>query len=186
MYLRHLARHLDRKRFNLTFLCLSTGGAELAADLNALPATRAFYWPMERFRINPFTDTLVLGRLLRFLRRERFALIHAHGSKAGFLARLAARPYGVPVVYSPHGFVFSTQRPAWQIHLYAALERLAARTMTARVLTVSHAEREDALRHGIGTPELFITVHNGIDIRRFNGLSPSEREARRGWAAWDD
>lgn len=40
---------------------------------------------------HPWRDVLALWRLFRIMRNERFDLVHAHGTKAGLLGRLAAR-----------------------------------------------------------------------------------------------
>jgi hypothetical protein len=49
---------------------------------------------LERFReiISPRDDLLVLARLVRLIRRERFSVVHTHSTKAGFLGRVAAWP----------------------------------------------------------------------------------------------
>ena len=166
-YMRWLASGLDLSRFHLTFVCLSEGSAELAAELACPPEITTISWPMNRFKINPLTDMLVILRLFRLLRSQKFDLIHAHGSKAGFLARVAAFGSGIPVVYSPHGFAFDAGNVSSSVgSLYALVEKIMAR-FTAQIITVSDAERKSALARGIGGPDLFTTIHSGIDVKQF-------------------
>ena len=128
----------------------------------------ALAWQMNRYKINPFTDAQVILRLARLIRRERFDLVHTHGSKAGFIARVAAIGSRVPVVYSPHNFAFHEGVPRWQAHIFAFVEKLAARFLTTKIITVSNAEQEMARQFGVGTPDLFATVHSGVNLSTFS------------------
>ncbi|MCL4370897.1 MAG: glycosyltransferase, partial [Chloroflexi bacterium] len=72
---------------------------------------RQHFVPMRR-AISPAADARCLLQLVLLMRRGRYDLVHAHSSKAGILARLAARIAGVrSVVYTPHGFYFLNQPP---------------------------------------------------------------------------
>ncbi len=56
--------------------------------------------------------------LYNALRRERPALVHTHGYKAGVIGRLAARAAGVPVVSTFH----SGERSGWPVGAYERLD----------------------------------------------------------------
>lgn len=176
--MRWLASGLDLNRFQLTFACLSEGGSELAAELSRPPDIETLSWPMNRFSIDPATDALIILHLFRLVRSRKFALIHAHGSKAGFLARISAAGSGIPVVYSPHGFAFNAGNVSRLVaFIYAWVEKLVANWLTARIITVSDAERRSALSRGVGKPELFTTIHSGIELKHFD--RPVDRHALR-------
>jgi glycosyltransferase involved in cell wall biosynthesis len=162
-YLRWLAQGLDIERFQLTFACLSENGRELAEELGSIKDIRAMSWPMNRFKVDPFSDLLLTIKISRLIRAEKFDLVHAHGSKAGFLARVAAIGTGVPVVYSPHCFSFHYGVNPLTANLLAALERFAAKFLTAKIITVADGEQTLARHFRVGFPELFVTVHSGID-----------------------
>jgi glycosyltransferase involved in cell wall biosynthesis len=177
-YMRWLASGLDLNRFQLTFVCLSEGGSDLAAELSHPPDIETLSWPMNRFRINPVTDAIIILRLFRLIRSQKYDLIHAHGSKAGFLARISAAGSGVPVIYSPHGFAFDAGNVSRFVKIiYALVEKLVANSLTARIITVSEAEQKSALAHGIGSPELFTIVHSGIESKHFD--IPADRDSLR-------
>jgi glycosyltransferase involved in cell wall biosynthesis len=180
-YMRWLADGFDRSRFALTFACLSSGAAALADELSQRAGVTAYGWPMDRYKINPFTDAQVIVRLARLIRRERFDLVHAHGSKAGFIARVAAIGSRVPVVYSPHNFSFHAGVPRWQANIFAFVERLTARFLTAKIITVSDGEQEMARQFGVGKPDLFVTVHSGVDLSAFSRrVEPSQQKTALG------
>ncbi|MBI5943583.1 MAG: glycosyltransferase family 4 protein [Chloroflexi bacterium] len=162
-YLRWLARGMDLERFQLTFACLSENGMELAEELGSINGIRALSWPMNRFKVDLFSDFILTVKIARLLRAEKFDVVHAHGSKAGFLTRVAAIGSGLPLIYSPHCFSFHAGVKPITANILAALERFAARFLTTRILTVSDGEQTLARQYRVGHPKLFVTVHSGID-----------------------
>jgi len=169
-YLRWLARGLDLERFQLTFACLSEMGMELAEELNSIKGIRALSWPMNRFKVDVLSDFILTIKIARLLRAEKFDVVHAHGSKAGFLTRMAAIGSDLPVIYSPHCFSFHDGVNPFAANILAALERFAARFLTTRILTVADGEQTLARRYHVGWPELFVTVHSGIDPAAYTAV----------------
>ncbi|MDR7521398.1 MAG: glycosyltransferase [Armatimonadota bacterium] len=108
-------------------------------------------------------DLRTLWRLVRWMRRERFAIVHCHSTKAGLLGRFAARLAGVPVVlFTVHGWPFAGWwHPAMRVAV-ALAERIAARLSTF-VICVSEHDRGKALRMGIGGPDRLVVIRNGVD-----------------------
>lgn len=129
--------------------------ADLGVERVATGASRA---PSTR-------DLIDLARLLPLVRRAD--VVHAHSSKSGMVARLASRMTGrtAHCVFTPHGWSF------WALEGRASaaavsLERAAAR-WCGRIITVSAYERDAALGLGIGAPDQFRVVANGVDEERF-------------------
>jgi glycosyltransferase involved in cell wall biosynthesis len=112
-------------------------------------------------------DTLDLPLLVRLVRRAD--VVHAHASKAGFLTRLAAALTGhrSRTVFSPHAWSFWSATGGRR-RFYAELERASAR-WCRWIVAVSFAERDAGLRTGVGTPEQYRVIQNGIDLQRFDG-----------------
>uniref|UniRef100_Q01WZ9 Glycosyl transferase, group 1 n=1 Tax=Solibacter usitatus (strain Ellin6076) TaxID=234267 RepID=Q01WZ9_SOLUE len=134
-----------------------------------------------RREIRPVWDLGGLARLTRFLRTERYQIVHTHTSKAGFVGRLAARLAGVPViVHTAHGFAFHEQSPASVRRVYTALERLATRWCD-RVISVSEFHRTWAIELGMCTPEQIMAIPNGItDISRSREIAVAELRREMG------
>jgi glycosyltransferase involved in cell wall biosynthesis len=110
-------------------------------------------------------------------------IIHAHSSKAGLLATLAARIAGVrKIIFTAHGWAFNETRPLWQKAVFAIFHVVtvyAAHT----VICVSKAVERDIV--WVPCPrKKFIVIHNGIsDIElksksaARNILAPSTTES---------
>ena len=112
---------------------------------------------------HPWRDVAALWRLFRIIRRERFDLVHAHGTKAGLLGRVAARIAGVPVVlFTAHGWAFTDGRAGWKRALLARMERLAARWSTA-IVCVSEHDRRLAEQFGVGGQTKLVLIRNAIE-----------------------
>ncbi|MFF2361123.1 glycosyltransferase [Streptomyces sp. NPDC058122] len=88
---------------------------------------RTLETPGFRHALGP-ADVLVLGRLVRLIRRERFTVVHTHSVKGGSLGRVAARLCRAPVVvHTLDGRSFHpyTARPGHPVH--RGLERVTRR-----------------------------------------------------------
>jgi glycosyltransferase involved in cell wall biosynthesis len=166
MYTRRLVSGFDKSRYRFTVACLAEGSDEMAADLNKINGVSAISIPMKD-KIAPLADILVCLKLSKLIRSEKFDLIHAHTSKPGFFARLAAIGMDIPVIYRPASFAFHENAPRSQAVFYAFLERMAARYLTDRIMLVCNGERELARRYSVGSDNQFVTIHTGIDLKPF-------------------
>jgi glycosyltransferase involved in cell wall biosynthesis len=107
----------------------------------------------------PSSDARVLRRLVPFLRRQRYDLIHCHSSKAGASGRVAAALSRTPVVYSPHGFAFKAGHPLLRASFHVIERGLAP--LSRRIVCVSEDERRLAVGAGLGGRDRLRVVHNG-------------------------
>lgn len=111
--------------------------------------------------INPIKDAIALVETNKLIAKVNPDLIHAHTSKAGLIARLAARMRRVPCVFTAHTWSFADGIERTQQWISRPLERLAARA-GGPIITVSEANRLAAIQAGIATPEGLITIWNGM------------------------
>ena len=173
-YVRSVVSGLDKNRFFITVACLSEGGEKFSAELRDTYGVEAFSMAMDRYKVNPLTDLLVLLKLSRRIRLGKYQIIHAHASKPGFLARFAAIGTGIPVIYSPHNFAFHEGSNKIAAMIVVVMERLAA-LITTRIVAVTSHERELALSYGVGKKELYSVVLTGIDPQPFTPIAELEK-----------
>ncbi|MBI5231246.1 MAG: glycosyltransferase family 4 protein [Coriobacteriales bacterium] len=127
--------------------------------------------------LSPPKDWAAVRALRAIIDRGDFDVVHAHGFKAGLVARLAARRTGVPVVVTAHNHVlrradFSPRRKA----IYRRAERSLA-PLVARWIAVSDSVRSELLDDYGLPPERVARVRNGIDLASF--LERRDRAAAR-------
>lgn len=111
--------------------------------------------------ISPWKDLRALCEIADVIREEAPDLVHAHTSKAGLLARLAAYRTGVPAVFTAHTWGFADGVPIRHRLLAVPLERLAAR-LGGKIITVSQANTDLALRRKIAPSDSLVRIWNGV------------------------
>jgi glycosyltransferase involved in cell wall biosynthesis len=117
--------------------------------------------PMRR-GIHPLADARALITLAWLLARQRFDIVHTHGSKAGALGRMAAALVGRPVrLHSPHCFAFLRNGRCFTRFAYLELERLLGR-LTSELIAVAPSEAWIATQRRIVPPARCRIVPNAL------------------------
>lgn len=180
-------RGLDRRRFQCELLygrtALLPAVAVALRDELGLPLREV---PRLLRRVAPAQDSLALAHLWRYIRRGRFALVHTHSSKAGFLGRVAAGLAGVPrIVHTPHGHIFDGYFGPLATGIFIRLERWAAR-FTDRIITLTDQEQRDHLARGVGRPGQFVTIPSGVDLKALPRPGETRAAVRKAMGVADD
>lgn len=130
------------------------------------------------------SDVGYLLKIRRYIRRNGvFDIVHAHSSKAGALARVAALGTGAASVYTPHAIrtMDPTLHPALH-QFYRLIEVALARSTTDAIIAVSEAERQHIIALGVAAEKIHV-IPNGIPampdvdrpkLRSSLGLSPQD------------
>jgi glycosyltransferase involved in cell wall biosynthesis len=111
--------------------------------------------------LNPARDLRGVLELSRLITRSGPDLIHAHSSKAGLLARIAASIHKVPCVFTAHGWGFSEGVPNSRKWIVLSTEWFAGK-LGGTTIAVSDFDRNLALRYRITPPSRIVTIVNGI------------------------
>jgi glycosyltransferase involved in cell wall biosynthesis len=156
-----LVSALDPGRFAIDVACPE--GSTLWRGLEAMP--RVSRHPIVGEREPSPADAASLARLVGLAGRAD--IVHGHSSKAGFLARLAARLRGRrdTCLFTPHGWSFWSAGGR-RADAYLTLERRAAHWCSA-ILAVSTHERDAGLAAGVGRRAQYRVIPNGVDLERF-------------------
>lgn len=153
------ARRIDRRRFDLHFVSLTTRGS-LASKISDLG------WPVTALNQPEGLRPRTIWNLIRFFRRQRCDVLHTHDDKPLVYAAPAARLAGVPrTIHSHHhGPVDYIQRR--QLFLLRCVA-----VLPDRFVCVSRDSMRYLASQGVGTRRL-LTVHNGIDLDIFPYRTP--------------
>ena len=151
------ADHLTRRGHRVRVAGPSGSGIEREARRRGLPFLAA--------PIRSVADPLALLRIFRLLRRERPAILHTHSSKDSWLAGLAGKGAGVPVIFRTRHVSIPVRahrlNPVYQI--------------PDRILVTASATREHLVSRCGVPPGRVITLPTGVDLGRF-GPHVSGRE----------
>lgn len=178
-HLRYLATRLDPGRFEVSVICSLQRDPAYGQVLQQMrdAGVRVEIVPMVR-EVSPLADWRAYWEIRRLVRRLKPDIVHAHSSKAGFLARMAAHSLGVrATLYTPHCFAFQMEADPLRLTAYRRLERMAGK-WTTRLIAVSSEERKLAVKARICPEERVTVLFNGLDLHELDDQLPRE-QARR-------
>lgn len=107
-----------------------------------------------------FSPKVILN-IARKLKERRFSLLHTHDYKANLFGLIAASLVKMPPVATVHLHDLSTN----SLKLYRLLD-LVTLHFFPRVITVAEAIRQELIAGGL-PPDKVVTIHNGIEGRKF-------------------
>lgn len=143
----------------------------LLNDLSAHAALGIHRYPMPRlFGRGDLTTPLAVSGLAQRLQVD---VIHGHGAKGGFYARLAK--FGrtkAPVFYTPHGGVLHYPKSSASGRLFHRLERMLMTKTSAIIFESAYARKTYA--ELIGAPRCRTEIiHNGLRPEEFVPVIPA-------------
>ena len=124
--------------------------------------------------IEPSSDIKVERTLRRIIKQLKPDIVYAHSSKAGAFARIADLGLNNRVIYNPHGWAFNMQQAAKKRELYKWVEKISAH-FCDKIVCISDAEKESALREKICKPSKLQVIYNGIDLEEIEKTAPMSR-----------
>lgn len=124
--------------------------------------------------IEPSSDIKVERTLRRIIKQLKPNIVYAHSSKAGAFARIADLGLNNKVIYNPHGWAFNMQQSAKKKKMYKWVEKISAH-FCDKIVCISDAERESALREKICKPSKLQVIYNGIDLEEIEKTTPMSR-----------
>ena len=119
-----------------------------------------------RGRLSPWTILALRRALIRF----QPALVHAHGSRAGFQTACALLGTDLRFVYTVRGYHF-LGKPRWLRGLAALAESWASHRATVTVHVCEH-DRRVALQRGLLPRRDGHVVHNGVRLEDYGCYPP--------------
>lgn len=161
-HMRLLLNVLSNEGYDVTLICSCERTPDFRHDMDAYRAQgiRVVEIPMKR-RIAPLADVAAFVRIWLHLAGNSYDVLHAHSSKAGVLARVAAKLARVPVVlYTPHAFSFLNRS---RLRSWTELVERCLGRWTHRLVAVSPSEAKTAVDRRIIDQERVVTIPNAIE-----------------------
>jgi glycosyltransferase involved in cell wall biosynthesis len=139
---------------------------------------RAMGIPHETLYVNSVRPALIvnpvvnLAQAVRFVRKQRFDLIHSHGYRADAFAFAVSKLFGLPIVSTAHGFISTDHR----LRFYNALDVRVLRFFT-RVIAVSATMKDDLVASGVDARRVDV-VTNAVENPATAERDSSRRQTR--------
>ena len=161
------ARKLNKKRFNLNFVCPSEGNLT---------------FELRRLNIEPIiidvrkkSNLKAIPRLIRIIKDQGIDIVHTHGLRGAFFGHLAAKVAGAPIILSTiHDLIYTHQKfSTRKARSYILLIKLTT-ALADKVIAVSEKVKQDLIVKGGVKLDKLITIHNGIDLDEFRAARDRE------------
>ena len=138
---------------------------------------RVIHTPFLVRELDLINDAKALSFIYKFLKQEKFDVVHTHASKAGILGRIAARWAKTPVVvHTVHGQPFHVSEKPWKNFIYKASEWFAA-FFCDRIYAVAQAMIDQCVAAKIAPRNKYMVVYSGMDIDNFLNSKYDEKLA---------
>jgi glycosyltransferase involved in cell wall biosynthesis len=123
--------------------------------------------PPLRRNIHPWLDLKSLILLYKLIKKENYDIVHTHSTKAGILARIAAKIAGVPIIiHTIHGLPFFPYQHKFMNFGAVNLERLVA-PFTDKIITVCDNMAKKAHKAKVAPMKKFFTIYSGMELDEF-------------------
>lgn len=91
-------------------------------------------------------------------------IVYAHSSIAGAITRMACVGLKTKVIYNPHGWSFNMESD--KKNIFIVLEKVMSR-FCDKIICISDAEKESALKYKICKKSKLCVIYNGIDVDEY-------------------
>ena len=128
--------------------------------------------------LHPIKDFITIFKLYRYIKKEKFDIVHSHTSKGGFVGRISARLGGAKaVVHTVQGFAFHEHSGKLVTPFYTILERFAGWFCDTIIFVNTH-DPEMATKKRIIPKEKSVLIYNGIAPEKVQVSEEKRQEAR--------
>ena len=173
----NILSRLSKEKYDISLITCTKG--LLRSDFENLKKVKCHFLPSLHRPINPLLDIWAFIQIYFIFKRNKFAIVHTHSSKAGIIGRWAARFARVQVIiHTVHGWSFNECQNLIRRKIFISLERITAR-FTTKIICVCKKDIETALKHGIAKKDKFALIKYGIPILEIRGASIDFEKKRR-------
>lgn len=139
--------------------------------LELIDEARRYDLPFFVFRSEGRLDFGAVRRMCKYIESEGIDIVHSHNIKANFLAALACRKAGIPLVVTNHNWT----KGGGKLALYEYIDVFVMRHFAQRIIAVSEGVRHDMMRKGIPEKKIRLII-NGVEKELLNGEALKKEE----------
>ena len=118
-------------------------------------------------KIDPKQDLFSINRVRSLIKKYKPDIVYGHSSKAGAISRIANMGLHSKCIYNPHGWAFNMRQSKKKKQMYIMIEKMLA-PLCQKIVCISDAEKESALRYKICSAKKLQVIYNGIDFEEFD------------------
>jgi len=168
-YVETLLKYTDGNQIENIVVCSQRYNSEKISQF-----TKKIYHVDMVHKPNAVKDLLTIKKLKNIISINKPDIVYAHSTKAGFWARIVGISSGCKIIYNPHGWAFNMQQSTKKKKLYKWVEKILAH-FCDKIVCISDAEKESALREKICKPSKLQVIYNGIDLEEIKNTVPKTR-----------
>lgn len=122
-----------------------------------------YHLPFPRGRGKLRTNFLIIRKLNKLVKKEKYNMIHTNSPLASALIRVVARKNSVPVLYTVHGFQFFSGSNLKDWLIYYPIERFLAHWTTA-LITINQEDYQRAKK--MHYRKVYLIPGVGVDVNK--------------------
>lgn len=168
-YLKTLFKYMDRSKIENILICSQNFNASdyvsLVDHIEQIHMTHDI----------AFSENLkTVKKIRKYIEQYKPDVVYGHSSMAGAFLRMADFGLYNKVLYNPHGWSFNMRTSEKKKKAYKLIERILA-PYTDKIICISEAEKQTALREKICKADKLRVINNGIDLEEINSTPAMKR-----------
>lgn len=161
-YLKLFFNHINKDEYEVYLACPSYGPMKKEIEDMGVKV-----YPLEMTREISLKDDLnSFMEMKKLIKRVNPDIVHLHSSKAGVLGKIASYLNKIPCIYNAHGWSFSMNVSDKKKKVYSLIEKYTS-LFCDKIVNISEYEHNLAKQYNIASDKKMITIHNGIDIEKY-------------------
>lgn len=137
-------------------------------------------FPNLRRKISPLWDLVITFQLFKFIKKNKFDIVHTHSAKAGVVGRIAAWLAKTPIViHHNHGNPFHRFQNWFVRELFKSIEKFAS-LFCIKIVSVTYTIVDEMVANKIAPREKFRVIRSGFDVENFMNYDTTNDNNTRG------
>ncbi len=138
-----------------------------------------YTFPHLKRAITPFDDLFIIFQLARFIKKNKYDIVHTHSSKAGVVGRIAAWIAGTQArIHTIHGLPFHHYQNWFIRNFFKLIEKFSALTCH-KLVAVTHTIVDVMSKNNLAAPGKFVVIRSGFNIEKYLNFQGDGIEIRK-------